>query len=118
ITANPRVWVDTMMVEERGYSVAREEPLRAAAATFAAFVVVGFVPLSVFIFDTVLPSVLDQPFVWSSVLTGIAFFGVGALKSRFVSQRWWLSGSETLVMGGAAAVIAFAIGTVLENVVG
>ena len=118
ITANPKVWVDTMMVEERGYSVAREEPVRAAAATFVAFVVVGFIPLSAFILDTVLQSVLDQPFVWSAVMTGIAFFVVGALKSSFVSQRWWLSGSETLVMGGAAAAIAYVIGTVLENLVG
>ena len=118
ITANPKVWVDTMMVEERGYSVAREEPVRAAAATFVAFVVVGFIPLSAFILDTVVPSVLHQPFVWSSVMTGIAFFVVGALKSRFVSQRWWLSGSETLVMGGSAAAIAYVIGAVLDNVVG
>jgi VIT1/CCC1 family predicted Fe2+/Mn2+ transporter len=118
ITANPKVWVDTMMVEERGYSVAREEPVRAAAATFVAFVVVGFIPLSAFILDVVLPSVLDQPFIWSTVMAGIAFFVVGALKSRFVSQRWWLSGSETLLMGGAAAAIAYLIGTALENLVG
>lgn len=45
ITANPRVWVDTMMVEERGYSVTREEPLRAASSTLVAFVVIGFIPL-------------------------------------------------------------------------
>jgi VIT1/CCC1 family predicted Fe2+/Mn2+ transporter len=118
ITANPKVWVDTMMVEERGYSVVREEPVRAAASTFVAFVVVGFIPLSAFIFDAALPSVLVQPFFWSTVLAGIAFFVVGALKSRFVSQRWWLSGSETLLIGGAAAAIAYVIGTVLENVVG
>ena len=107
-----------MMVEERGYGVAREETLRAAGATFLAFVVVGFIPLSAFILDIVFPSVVDRPFVWSSVMTGIAFFMVGALKSRFVAQRWWLSGSETLGMGGAAAAIAYAIGAVLGNVVG
>lgn len=99
-------FVDIMMVEERGYSVAREKPLRAAGATFVAFVVVGFIPLFAFI----LSRVLDQPFVWSSVLTGIAFFVVGALKSRLVAQRWRLSGSETLGMGGAAVAITYAIG--------
>lgn len=51
-------------------------------------------------------------------MTGIAFLVVGALKSRFVAQRWWLSGSETLVMGGSAAAIAYAIGAILESVVG
>ena len=117
ITANPETWVDTMMVEEHGYSVTPEEPLRAASSTFIAFVVVGFIPLFAFILDGLFPSVIEGPFVWSSFMTGIAFFVVGALKSRFVTQRWWKSGLETLVMGGAAAAIAYAIGASLQNVV-
>lgn len=118
ITDNPRVWVDTMMIEERGYSTAREEPLRAAGATFLAFVVVGFIPLFPVILDTVFPSWIERPFLLSSLMTGVAFFVVGALKSRFVAQRWWLSGSETMAMGGSAAVIAYVIGAILGNVVG
>jgi VIT1/CCC1 family predicted Fe2+/Mn2+ transporter len=118
ITANSRVWVDTMMMEERGYSVAREEPLRAAGATLLAFVVVGFIPLCASIVDSVFPAALDRPFVWSAVMTATAFFLVGALKSKFVAQQWWRSGSETLVMGGAAALIAYAIGALLGRVVG
>lgn len=118
ITDNPRVWVDTMMLEERGYSTAREEPLRAAGATFLAFVVVGFIPLFAVILDKVFPSVIEQPFLLSSFMTGVAFFVVGALKSTFVGQRWWLSGSETLAMGGSAAAIAYVIGAILGNVVG
>lgn len=116
ITSDPQIWVDTMMVEEHGYSVTPEEPLRAASSTFVAFVVVGFIPLFAFIFDAVFPSVIDGPFVWSSFMTGVAFFVVGALKSRFVAQRWWKSGLETLVMGGAAAAIAYGIGALLQNV--
>lgn len=46
VTSDPRLWVDTMMVEEHGYSLATEDPIGAARATFIAFVVVGFVPLS------------------------------------------------------------------------
>jgi VIT1/CCC1 family predicted Fe2+/Mn2+ transporter len=116
ITADPRIWVDTMMVEEHGYSATTQNPLRAASSTFIAFVVVGFIPLFAFILDGMFPSILERPFLWSSVMTGIAFFIVGALKSRFVAQRWWLAGFETLVMGGAAATIAYGIGTLLQNV--
>lgn len=115
ITSDPRLWVDTMMAEEHGYGSVTEDALRAAAATFAAFVIVGFVPLFAFIANGVFPSLIPAPFVLSSVMTGVAFFVVGALKSRFVAQRWWLSGMETLAVGGAAAVIAYGLGSFLEN---
>jgi VIT1/CCC1 family predicted Fe2+/Mn2+ transporter len=117
ITADPAVWVDTMMVEELGYGRAHPEPWQAAASTFMAFVAVGFVPLSVFLLELVSPSLISTPFLWSSLLTGIAFFIVGAMKSRFVAQRWWLAGTETLAVGGVAAGIAFALGAFLQKVV-
>jgi VIT1/CCC1 family predicted Fe2+/Mn2+ transporter len=116
ITANPRLWVDTMMAEEHGYGSVTENPTRAALSTFVAFVIVGFIPLFAFIANGFFPSMIQGPFVWSSVMTGAAFFVVGALKSRFVAQRWWLSGLETLVVGGAAAVIAYGLGSLLENI--
>ena len=117
ITSDRRIWVDTMMAEEHGYGSAEEEPFRAASATFAAFVIVGFIPLSAFIFDSLFPGVIEQPFVWSSAMTAVAFFVVGALKSRFVAEGWVKSGFETLGVGGVAAVIAYVIGALLENVV-
>jgi vacuolar iron transporter family protein len=105
-----------MMMEEHGYSQTEHEPFRSAAATFIAFLVVGFVPLFAFVVELIWPSVIAEPFAWSAVMTAVAFFFVGALKSRFVGQRWWLSGLETLGVGGAAAILAFVVGTLLKNV--
>ena len=51
ITADPRVWVDTMIAWELGYGADNSEPLRSAGATLLAFVTVGFLPLSVFVVD-------------------------------------------------------------------
>lgn len=117
ITNDEGLWVDTMMTEELGYGRATRRPARAALATFTAFVLVGSLPLLVFVLELAAPSALRSPFLWSSVLTGIAFFVVGAMKSKFVDQRWWSAGAETLGVGAAAAVLAYSTGALLDRVV-
>lgn len=113
ITADRARWLDTMLREEHGLASVDVDPVRAGLATFVAFVVVGAIPLLAFIADLIRPGTVAAPFVWSSVLTALAFFGVGALKSRFVDQPWWRSGAETLALGSVAAGFAYAIGTLL-----
>lgn len=120
ITSDVRRWVDTMLTEELGVSLTGPDPVRAAWATFTAFVVVGSLPILAFVYQALASegARLDRPFVWSTAVTAGAFFVVGALKGRYVGTKWWLSGVETLLMGGAAAGIAYAIGLILQNVVG
>jgi len=119
ITSDVSRWVDTMLTDELGVPLQGSNPLRAALATFTAFVVVGALPLLVFIYQLLSPpeARLAEPFFWSSIITGTAFFIVGALKGRFLEQRWWLAGLETLVMGGLAAAMAYAVGALLKGVV-
>jgi VIT1/CCC1 family predicted Fe2+/Mn2+ transporter len=105
-----------MMSEELGFGAAAPSELRAAAATFIAFLVVGFLPLMVFVYDLAAPGDVRNTFMWSAIMTGVAFVVVGALKSRFVDQSWWRSGLETLAVGGVAAVLAYATGAVLQAV--
>lgn len=117
ITADRDRWIATMIVDEHGLASTPPDPWRGAAATFVAFVLVGFVPLASFVAEAAWPSLFEvSAFGWSLGLTGLAFFLVGAWKSRFVDEAWWRSGLETLAVGGAAAAIAFGIGNLLENV--
>jgi VIT1/CCC1 family predicted Fe2+/Mn2+ transporter len=116
ITSDPELWAETMMSEELGFGSNPKNEYRAASATLIAFLTIGFLPLMVYVYDLAAPGNVENPFTWSAVMTGVAFFVVGALKSRFVDQSWWRSGLETLAVGGLAAVLAFAAGAFLQEV--
>ena len=117
ITSDLDRWITTMMQDELGYSLNQKSPFKAGAATFIAFVVVGFIPLLSFIVNWLFPGTFSNPFLISSVLTCIGFFLIGAIKTKFVGKKWYFNGIETLLIGGAAALLAFVIGRGLSNLV-
>jgi VIT1/CCC1 family predicted Fe2+/Mn2+ transporter len=117
VTSDRKRWISTMVQEEYGLSLRGASPLRAAAVTFAAFVLLGALPLISFIWRFVSPNTAIEPYFVSSVITAIAFFGVGAVKGRFVYQSWYWAGLETSIVGGVAAVLAYLVGMVLRGVV-
>jgi vacuolar iron transporter family protein len=116
ITADRDLWAQTMMREELGFGATEPNEYRAALATLAAFLTVGFLPLMVYVFDLVASDDVSHPFMWSAVMTGVAFLVVGGMKSRFVEQSWWRSALETLAVGGLAASLAYAVGALLQGV--
>jgi VIT1/CCC1 family predicted Fe2+/Mn2+ transporter len=113
ITADRQRWVDTMLVEELRLPLDGPSATRAALTTFVAFCVVGLIPLLTFIYNVLAPQEIANPFFASAVLTAVAFFGVGAAKSLFVDESWQRAGLETLLIGGGAAVLAYAVGVLL-----
>jgi VIT1/CCC1 family predicted Fe2+/Mn2+ transporter len=116
VTADRKRWIDTMIQEEYGLGLRGADPWRAALVTFAAFVAWGALPLVPFVVEYANPGDVTRPFLISSSITGAAFFLVGAIKARFVSQRWYAGGAETLLVGAAAASLAYLVGVVLQGV--
>jgi VIT1/CCC1 family predicted Fe2+/Mn2+ transporter len=53
-------------------------------------------------------------FAISVATTGLVFFVIGALKSRWSPSGWLQSGFETLGIGMSAAGISYAIGYLLK----
>ena len=117
ITSDRKRWVDTMLREELGLPLSGPSPLRAGATTFVAFLLVGSLPLLSFIAEFVSPGAVPAPFLVSALATGVAFFAVGAAKGRFVGLSWVASGVETLLVGGGAAALAYAVGVLLKGIV-
>jgi VIT1/CCC1 family predicted Fe2+/Mn2+ transporter len=106
VTSNQKSWVDTMIREEYGLAVEPRSPWRAAIVTFGAFVLLGALPLVAFLGAS-------SPYLTSTILTGISLFLIGAIKARFVSRSWFSGGIETLLVGGAAASVAYGVGALL-----
>lgn len=117
ITSDRQRWVDTMLVEELHLPLEGPSAVRAAVTTLVAFIIVGLIPLAAFIFNLMAPVKLANPYLASTLLTGVAFFFVGAAKSRFVDEPWHRAGLETLAIGGSAAALAYAVGMLLGGIV-
>lgn len=115
ITSDRDRWIDTMLTDEMGMSLTTRSPIKAGAATMTAFLLVGCLPLIPFVVSGIAGATHGSSYVASCLLTGIAFFLVGAVKSRFVDQPWGWSGVETLTLGGAAAVLAYLVGWSLRE---
>jgi VIT1/CCC1 family predicted Fe2+/Mn2+ transporter len=112
ISANREVWVDTMLTEERGLTRRGADPLRAAAATFAAFAVAGLIPLAPFLF-----SVQVDRFGASAAITAAAFLAIGMARGLVLRRPALRSGLGVLAMGGAAAALAFGAAFLLRGLV-
>lgn len=109
ICADREAAVALMLTDEYGLAPVEPHPMRAALATFGAFVVAGSVPLAPFVLGAV------DAFGWAAGMTIGVFFAIGAAKSLWSETPWWRSGLETLAIGGVAAGVAFAVGSLFAH---
>jgi VIT1/CCC1 family predicted Fe2+/Mn2+ transporter len=114
ICSNKDLWVAEMMKDELNMMRDTKSPFKIGLATLISFILIGLIPLLVYLWDFFFPTDLNV-FLWTSVLTGSAFMLVGWLKG-FVNQTSALrSISETVALGLLAAVVAYYVGDVLES---
>ncbi|HEU0022357.1 MAG TPA: VIT1/CCC1 transporter family protein [Dehalococcoidia bacterium] len=118
ITADRELWINTMLREEHGFAAKEGSPWRSGLVTCSGFMAAGLVPLLPYFYGAIFPVGVLNSFAWSTILAFATFFGIGALKTRFVEQRWYWGGLETLVVGGVAAGLAYLVGALLRGLVG
>lgn len=94
-----------------------ETPLGDGLTTFTAFVVVGLVPVLVYVVDALFTLRIDSGslFAASCFLTGAAFMGIGIVKGQMTKTSQLKAAFETLLLGGIAAGLAYFLGEVLAK---
>lgn len=113
VTAEEEKWISLMMVYELGVLEEEgDEPWKHGLATFVAFLAAGLMPLIPFL----LPVFATNVLLFSPLLSGIALFVTGALRTLITPKKWWIGGLEMLTIGAVAASASFGIGYLLKTV--
>ncbi len=113
---NPQALVDLIMRNEHNLTEENIDPKKGAVATFGSFLLIGFIPLMVYVIQPLTHLDAQKNFIATIIATLIGLFIVGAIKSRFTEQHWGVSGLETVFLGGTAATIAYVVGFLLRNI--
>lgn len=112
ITADKRVWADTMMREEHGLLEDEDgSPAMHGLVTFLAFVLFGSVPITPYI----LPIPPERMFLTTIISTGIALLLLGLLRSWVTRERMFRGPLEVLGVGAVCAFVAYWVGVALKG---
>lgn len=105
--SNPTYWVQFMMDYELQLpNPEGENPFFTGLATFAAFLIFGFIPLIPFIFvDN-----LSQAFIYSCGFTAFALILLGLLRWKITKESIMRSVGEIFAIGTVSASIAYIVG--------
>lgn len=82
--------------------------MEAALASFFLFAVGAIIPVMPFFFSTGMTAVL-----WSSVLSALGLFFIGAMITLFTGKSIWFSGMRQVIFGVLAAAVTFGIGRII-----
>jgi VIT1/CCC1 family predicted Fe2+/Mn2+ transporter len=114
-------FVDLMMTEELSLPVPSEngamEALQSGLTMFLAFAIFGMLPVIGFVVAGFIWPELDTSsmFAIACVVTGACLVALGAFKASFHDKQYLRSGVETVVLGGACAAVAFAVGRAVSG---
>lgn len=107
LSRDPEEALEIHAREELGLDPGRlPSPVVAAVSSFASFAAGALLP--------VLPYLLGAASLWpAAVLAAVGLFTAGAVVSRVTARTWWFSGLRQLLLGGAAAVLTYAVGALI-----
>ena len=112
ITSSKKLWLETMMAEElKLFPEDYENPIKNTAIVGLSAVVGALIPVLPFFFLEVKLGML-----LALVLSVIALFIVGAVKSNITIGSWKKSGFEMAIVGTLAALVGYLVGKLLGGI--
>ena len=113
LAEQPEQLVQAMAQSELGLSEHRfPNPWKSAASASLSTALGAFVPIIPFFFMTGLPAVIA-----AFVISILAHFAVGAVKSIITIRSWWASGFEMTLVGVIEAVVTYGLGLAFGAVI-
>lgn len=110
ITADKKKWLDDLLMHELHlHRDELENPLKVAAIIGLSFALGALVPLCGYLFLMQKPSAI----VLSVTLSLIFLFLLGGWKGRLSGRKFLRAGFEMILIGAAASVLLFVIGSLL-----
>lgn len=92
-----------------------KKPFWVGATTYFSFLVIGIIPILIYIIDYMFPITYNLFFI-SSCLTVLGFLVIGLLKSYVNKNNLIKEVIETLLLGGVAAIVAYSVGDILKSI--
>lgn len=93
-----------------------KSPLAIGAATYISFMLIGFIPLSVYVLNLFTQNI-ENLFFWTSVFTFVWFACIGLLQSLVTHKSKMISILETVSLWALAAGVAYYVGDFLEKII-
>jgi predicted membrane protein (TIGR00267 family) len=111
IISNRKVWLKTMMKDELKLEDPRDgmSPLKQSILVGVSAIVGSLIPISPFFFFPVSSAIL-----LSVVISFVLLFVFGAYKSHLTSGKWLHGGFELMLIGGAAALTGYFVGSLFQ----
>ena len=111
ITSDKKLWLETMMAEElKLFPEDYDKPVKSAFVVGISAVVGSLIP--VFPFFLLFLEVKSSMII-ALALSVIALFAVGGIKAKVTIGSWKKSGLEMAVVGTVAALVGYAVGSLL-----
>jgi vacuolar iron transporter family protein len=106
-----------MMLHELEMVEDKKPPFRKAGVTYLSFVGMGIVPMFVYFLNLFYAIPGNVLFLFSCILTLVAFLVIGYMKSRLNHTGILRGIAETVMLGAIAAGVSYFAGLLLEKLV-